>query len=298
MTTVVLHALQYLMLAGMLPTGAEPPASLPLLPRSDHGDTPLQGGVARPDANLTDLHAFVRGSELVLAVCTNQAIPPGVTQYLFPSDLTLRIHIDNDSEVSFNDPTANALYGGTIPDPAQIHQDITFRITFHGSGQPALHTSGLPGGSQGIQLFAGLRDDPFIRGPRIGRNVAAVVITLPLSRILNGQSTLLLWATSDVPGISGPFCDLAGRSLRSMFPEGAVMNTLTPAQQFKKWGLIPDVMIYDTSRPAAFPNGRELADDVVDIVGDPRVLMNDFPFPSANDVPFLSVFPYLAPPHP
>jgi hypothetical protein len=57
-------------------------------------------------------------------------------------------------------------------------------------------------------------------------------------------------------------------------------------------------MIYDTARPAAYPNGRALVDDVVDLVGDQRVLANDFPFPSANDLPFLNTFPYLAPPHP
>ena len=59
----------------------------------------------------------------------------------------------------------------------------------------------------------------------------------------------------------------------------------------------PDVVIYNTALPAAFPNGRELVDDVVDLVGDPRVLMNDQPFPTANDVAFLTSFPYLAAPH-
>jgi hypothetical protein len=55
-------------------------------------------------------------------------------------------------------------------------------------------------------------------------------------------------------------------------------------------------VIYDTALAASFPNGRELTDDVVDLVGDPRVLSNDDPFPSTNDVPFLGAFPYLAPP--
>ncbi len=51
-------------------------------------------------------------------------------------------------------------------------------------------------------------------------------------------------------------------------------------------------MIYDVSRPAVFPNGRELTDDVVDLVGDPRVLIDNYPFPTENDVPFLTSFPY------
>ena len=34
-----------------------------------------------------------------------------------------------------------------------------------------------------LDLFTGLRDDPFIRRPREGRNVAAVVIELPLEAV-------------------------------------------------------------------------------------------------------------------
>lgn len=63
-----------------------------------------------------------------------------------------------------------------------------------------------------------------------------------------------------------------------------------------KW-LAPDVILFDVLRPAAFPNGRDLTDDVVDLVGDPRPLSNDDPFPAENDVPFLDEFPYLAEPH-
>ena len=44
-------------------------------------------------------------------------------------------------------------------------------------------------------------------------------------------------------------------------------------------GVVPDVLIFDTTRPAAFPNGRRLTDDVVDLVGDPGVLSSDCPDP-------------------
>ena len=75
------------------------------------------------------------------------------------------------------------------------------------------------------------------------------------------------------------------------------MNTLHPRKHFQNLGVTPDVIIFNTSLPAAFPNGRELTDDVVDLVGDTRVLATDGPpFPKKNDVPFLDVFPYLAPP--
>lgn len=265
---------------------------------SDHNDTPQVIEVGRQDANTTDLYAFPRSNDLVLSLCTNPAIPVAATEYFFPSDLTLRILVDNNSEVRFDNSDDLIKFGGTIVNPQWIEEDIVFEITFDKQGSPQLNLKGLPGDArEHISLFAGLRDDPFIRGPRIGQNIAAVVIELPLSYVLDAQPTLLIWATSQIPEINGPMADLDGRALRSQFPENLLMNTIPPRDVMKVMGVQPDVIIYDVSRPAAFPNGRELTDDVVDLVGDPRVLSNDYPFPSQNDVPFLTSFPYLAPPH-
>lgn len=264
---------------------------------ADHGDTPALQSIGRHDARITDLHAFVRGSDLVLSLCTNPAIPMGLSSYQFPSDLTLEIAVDNNSPVTFNDANDLTIFGGTLTKPGRVFEDIVFRVTFDNQGNPKLRTTGLsPAAQNSIQLFAGLCDDPFIRGPRIGFNVAAVVIQIPLVHVIKNQSTLLLWATAQIPGVSGPFVELSGRSLRSMFLANDFMNTEHPRDHFKLHGVVPDVMIYDTSKPAAFPNGRELTDDVVDLVGEPSILANDAPFPSTNDVPFLTVFPYLAPP--
>jgi len=265
---------------------------------ADHGDTPLLSAIPRNDAKISDFFAFVRGDELVLALGTNVAIPPSATTYTFPADLTLRIHIDNDSKVSFDDAALNESYGGDIVFPKKIAPEIVIEVTFE-EGSPALTVEGISDVEMSqAQLYAGLRDDPFIRGPRLGRNVGAVVVALPLSLVLEDQSTLLLWATAKIPELHGPISEHGGRALRSMFPENDGMNTSRPAEHYTKLGTRPDVIIFDTSRPAAYPNGRELTDDVVDRVGDPRVLGSDAPFPSENDRPFLDVFPYLADPHP
>jgi hypothetical protein len=149
-----------------------------------------------------------------------------------------------------------------------------------------------------VQMFVGLRDDPFIRCPRAGRNVGAIVLEVALSAVLDDQPTLLVWATSDIDDVFGSSEEIAGRSLRSMFSENDMANVYHPGEHADKLGMVPDVMIYDTSRPAAFPNGRELLDDVVAIVADPRVVNTCPPFPDGNDVPFLPTFPYLAAPHP
>lgn len=271
-------------------------AGLSVVRASDHGDTPLLIGAGRHDARITDLHAFTRDDKLVIALCTNPAIPPSVTDYRFPSDVTFQINIDNDSLVTFDNPKDVAVYGGTIVEPLHIHRDAAIDITFDRHGCPRVHGRSFRGPLHDVRVFTGLRDDPFIRGPRTGRNVAAIVLEIPLHRVVEDQSTLLIWATSSVRGLDGVFQDHAGRSLRSMFPENDLMNSLPP--RFQAWAFrVPDVVILDTARPTAYPNGRLLTDDVVDLVGDPRVLMDDAPFPSTNDVPFLDEFPYLAPPH-
>jgi hypothetical protein len=210
------------------------------------------------------------------------------------------VHFDTTSQVTFSDPADLGTYGGTISRPDRIRDRARLIVKADGNGVPQLSTAGLNPHTMATDLrfFAGLRDDPFIRGPRIGRNVAAFVIELPLSAVVRGKRPFLAWATASIEGRSEPFQDLAGRSLRSMFAANDFMNTEEPADHFRLHGVVPDVMIFDPARPISFPNGRELVDDVVDLVGDPGTLANDSPFPSANDVPFLAGFPYLAPPQP
>jgi hypothetical protein len=261
---------------------------------SDHSDAPVSAVGTRQDANLTDLHAFTVGDNLVLALSSNPAIPKSAATYVFPNDVTFEINIDVDSQVSPDDPAG---MGGTILEPDRLQEDLVFRVRFRADGKPDVRTFARRGLGKDFRLvncFAGLRDDPFIRGPRQGRNVASIVLEVPLASITQGQSTLLIWATSKVDEFDGRFQDLAGRSLRSMMPENKPMNLMHPRQQQRQMGLPPDVMIYDVARPAEFPNGRALTDDVVDLVGDERVLANDAAFPDANDLPFLAGFPYLA----
>jgi hypothetical protein len=270
---------------------------------SDHADTPLLVSTGRHDARITDLFAFTRGNQLVLILDTNPAIPASVTTYAWPSDLKLQILIDNDSEVSFDNAKANSIYGGSIAHPRGISEDVTFNIDFP-NGTPRLKVKGIRGGTKQIRLFTGLRDDPFIRGPQIGKNIASIVIELPLRAVLKDSPTILLWGASRVGDVGGPILDLVGRSLRSQLSENLKLNDFHPKFHRSKLGLVPDVMIYDTTFRADFPNGRELTDDVIDLVaaidpgaGAQNVLQTDTPFPSANDKPFLSTFPYLPEPH-
>ncbi|HYC55964.1 MAG TPA: hypothetical protein VEL28_13600 [Candidatus Binatia bacterium] len=264
---------------------------------ADHADTPNLIQVARHDGRLTDLHVFTTGDDLVLSLATNPNIPVGAASYTFPSDTTFRIYIDRRPAVSFENPSMNQTYGGEFKKARRIKPDVTFTITFP-SGLPSVEVDGAA--VDELQVFAGLRDDPFIRGPRQGRNIGAIVLQFPLADVLgrggSGNKTIAVWATSDVPGISGSIEEHAGRALRSQFGNADVMNNLPPSMHASMLNMVPDVVIYDTSAPAVFPNGRRLEDDVVDLVGETTTLATDAPFPSTNDKAFLSEFPYLAEP--
>ena len=79
------------------------------------------------------------------------------------------------------------------------------------------------------------------------------------------------------------------------------MNAMRPRDQWRKLEQEPDVIILDVLQASRFPNGRELTDDVVDLVIDMPggTLPGEGPdFPTTNDMPFLAAFPYLAAPHP
>jgi hypothetical protein len=266
---------------------------------ADHGDTPELISLGRHDGRITDLHAWRSGSSFVMSLCTNPNIPVGATSYVFPEDLTLRFHIDNTSVIDFSDPPLSSKYGGRIVDPSKVTANITLEFSFGPNGAPILYTQGLSATAQShIQVYAGLRDDPFINGRRDGRNTACVVVQMPLADIQGAVPSLLTWATSKVPDLHGPISEHGGRALRSQFTENLALNTLRPRAQWTELEMVPDVMIHDLNAPSGFPNGRLLTDDVIDLVGDLR-LVNDLVAQAvtANDKPLLPSFPYLSDPH-
>lgn len=68
--------------------------------------------------------------------------------------------------------------------------------------------------------------------------------------------------------------------------------------------VVPDVLTLDFSKPSSFPNGRQLADPVIDVTlavifldltkHSPDILAKIPLGPPANEVPFRADFPYLA----
>ena len=72
--------------------------------------------------------------------------------------------------------------------------------------------------------------------------------------------------------------------------------------------IVPDTLKLDLTRPSGFPNGRDLDDPVIDILlaalfldfnvtGQSPMTFANLPLnPPANDRPFTTTFPFLAPP--
>lgn len=257
---------------------------------SDHGDD-----------HIGDLYAFVSAGKLVLGMTIKSNIPQDPDAFRFSKDVIYRFLIDRDTEVvNQNVQAGERDYGGAIVKPETIKEDIVVEVHFPGTdNKPQMSVSGLNMSNgttvSSVLLFTGVRDEPFIRRGLEGKNIAAIVVELPLHSIATGKP-LLVWATTS--DRKSQMLDLTGHPYYSQQPGNEKLNSTHPSEHTKLPGIkVPDVMIYDPARPAKYPNGRKLEDDVVNILNLQDRLPNELPSPDKNDLAFLPNFPYLAPPH-
>ena len=107
---------------------------------------------------------------------------------------------------------------------------------------------------------------------------------------------------------------MTAQTTTTVAPPGAALNVqpcldqpLGPGKQSVANLVVPDTLKVDFNQPAGFPNGRRLTDSVIDLElaflfldlskHAPDVLTKLPLGPQANDVPFRTEFPYLAPPN-
>lgn len=138
---------------------------------------------------------------------------------------------------------------------------------------------------------------------------------------------VVLWATTHKGARQ---IDHVGRSLRTQLPRFGYLNDrhpsehvaaitrvhdrpnlledvlatfIAPLEAHRHYDSAPDVMIYDLRKPAVFPNGRALNDDVAKTLADAGETLllelsyaesRQFPRATTNDKPFRDAFPYLA----
>ncbi len=287
---------------------------------ADHVDLPREAStgmtIDRPDAAVTDFWTFVNDDKLVMILGINPFLPKDVMHYRFPTDVRYRFNIDNHSGATIGDDVISREFGGIIAYPMGISEDIVFEVTFDGSAAPILSVTGAD--AKHVRVFAGLRAEAFIFAPFVRNNIAGIVVEVPLAKVLVDKQQLLIWGTTSVTTPDGTFTELGGRALRSQFGPFVDLNALHPRDHVLNGFITPDVVILDTASASAFPNGRTLADDVVDIAVDFESLDTDpaaagledqfcapggdfapCPVPSSatpDDIRFKSSFPYLGAP--
>jgi hypothetical protein len=180
-----------------------------------------------------------------------------------------------------------------------------------------------------IHIETDIFDDPFIFPRFFRRNVIGIVTSIPLTALPQhaAPGPILLWATTH----RTDQIDHVGRSLRTQLPRFGYLNTvhprdhvkminqahdrptvmedllatfLSPLEAHRHYDSVPDVMVYDLRKPAKFPNGRALTDDVAQTLADAGETLlvelsyaesKQFPRATTNDKPFQPTFPYLAP---
>lgn len=258
---------------------------------SDHGE-----------GHIGDFYTFKRGNNLVLVMTVKADLPFDISNFKFSSDYTYNFFIDNDSKVSSTNPSNRYAFGLQVVDPSEISEDVSISISFNGEGDYQLSTKGLK--SLEIKVWTGVRDDPFIREGVRELNIPAIVIELPLQYVLNDsdQSTILSWATTtSAEGnkqhdhCGHPYRSQTNRKLNTLHPKNHKLSWRIPNELNTLWQA-PDVLVFNTTQVASYPNGRDLTDDVVGILPE-YIVKRPSLRAVKNDVPFLEHFPYLAEPH-
>ncbi len=295
---------------------------------SDHLDAPLLEN--NGDVDVNDLYAFqsptnANNTVLILTVNPFAGQTSGTT---FNAAANYDFLIDNDG-----DALPDVTYNATFSVPTGGIQTLT--VTRDGNSYATGNTETDLTTTGGGTLRAGLFDDPFFfdlvgfgnglaftgADAFAGANVSAIVLEVPSSEL--GGPNVGIWART---ALSGNQVDRVGRpAINTVLLPAArkdEFNQADPVNDFAAFGadveaaitglsdatnataltpvLLPDVLTFDTSSSAGFLNGRHLADDVIDaeltlLTGSSTPVGDGV---DANDVPFLGVFPYLAPAHP
>lgn len=289
---------------------------------SDHLDAPSLSGNGQVDLN--DLYAFQApgASGNSVLILTVNPFAGSMSPTNFATDVSYDFNVDINGD-AVADVTYRANFSGA-------GQNQTYTVTRNGASFINGSTGINATNGSGATALAGNFDDPFFfdlagfnngfnftgTDAFAGANVSAIVLELPSADF--GATNVGVWAATSRNGVQ---VDRVGRPAinTALISSGLkeAFNLGTPNNDLATFGddvranitalsnvnnanaltpvLLPDILTFDTSNPAGFLNGRGLSDDVIDaelnllsagaVTGD---LVN------GNDVPFRSVFPYLA----
>jgi hypothetical protein len=267
------------------------------LKSSDHAD-PINLEVL--ESGITDLFAFPDGDQMVVVLDTRRALTTPPPYQLEPFEFA--IYMDLHSKVTVDNKEERAIYGGSIPNPEGIKEDVAIKIRLKNDASlNGVKYEGLQNTDR-IKLFTGVRDDPFIFPRFFKKNTIAMVLSIPFSSFpKKDQKDWIIWGTSTRLK-DGVQIDHVGRSNRSQQGRFDFLNTLHPSKhvaaikehnqtrtriedtlkeylpplvnayqplfKIRPYDNFPDVMIYTNQYPIGFPNGRKLTDDVAGLTCD------------------------------
>ncbi len=317
-----------LVLAALLSVGAVDRAI-----GADHLDAPgLTSPLGDGRLDVNDLYAFQSPTDpdnTVLIMTVNPAA--GVlspTTFRPGGDSGYEFRVDNNGD-AIDDRIIRVNFSEPEVDGSQRYRLRLFDAGGGNSEVVARGFTGDPVAFDGGWVQAGVFDDPFffdldgflannfctgLDGDDersdffAGLDVSGIVVEIPSDWITDGDPIISVWARTrlggeqvdrvGIPALNTVFIPTdakdafnGGRPIGDPARFGEFFGDLAPV-------LLPDRLPLDTSSPAGFLNGRQLADDVIDIelsiITDGAVAGDCVP---SNDVPFLGTFPYLAPAH-
>jgi hypothetical protein len=299
---------------------------------ADHGDAPGVRLDGRKDIN--DLYAFQSPAtpSNVVFILTVSPLAGALSPVDFATRTRYEFLVDTDGD-AIEDGGFRFTFGKPGEGGVQAVKMKSFGFgKIAAKGATAVDVA-IPGGGQ---FRADRFDDPFFFdfvGFRAGlqfspstsvdffRGFNTLAIVLEVPRALFGVDPIGVWAVTKAPrqvdrsGRPAINTVLIPAALKDAFNRGVPSNDRTafgdaarttlmalgndaPTSAALADFLLPDILTIDTSDAGGFPNGRRLADDVIDIelalVSNGAVTTDEVP---ANDRPFLGAFPYLAPPH-
>ncbi len=244
--------------------------------------------------DLTDVFAFKSVADpgkTVLIINSNPTLRPPVelpptviARRNFHPRAVYRINVDNDGDAhadvaftfTFYEP-GNGMQAGTAyfatghqaREPGPIGQVLTSSIPV------SFDTAGQPVRADGIRIFAGARSEPFfadIEGALqgfqwtghddfAGNDVLSIALEVP-DHLLGTDPEIGVWATISLRG-DGTLrqMDHGGNPTINPFISSDSEKDLYNRQQ-AALTMLPDILWYDRTKPAAYPNGRLPTDDV------------------------------------
>ncbi|HET7433336.1 MAG TPA: hypothetical protein VFN10_01350 [Thermoanaerobaculia bacterium] len=300
---------------------------------SDHADPML---LKEPYGNITGLFLFPHGDQMILVFNVRRALTKPQPYTLEPYEYV--IHMDVHTPITFG-AEDRARYGGGVPNADGISEDISFHLRLN--NDTTLKSKSFTGltNTDSIVIWTGVRDDPFIFPRFFKKNVISMVLSVPKSCFPADKHDFIVWGSVYRDGNQ---IDHVGRSNRSQLGRFGFLNQIPPNKhipaimkemtsrdklyawlkkykqtdpvaglvqyvwQIRKYDVHPDVMIYSDRYPPVFPNGRQLADDIVGltcaqgdcILQELAFVEGNWPRQTVNDKPFSAEFPFLAPPWP